>query len=230
MGRVAYPECALDAGQYNGYTNPNEYVAGNARWSVAMFQAADHHISSGVYGSYGVPILCHKPVIHSFIVFPVRRYEQYIVRWPLKQEALESVSRNRIALVNDLKRLSAMCDALHFPFMTMFMTLSWRCSWHFHGASSSYYSREDDVLPDPQGNLIVTIQVSFSCAASGGGVREKGGEWKPPRLPCPAPRQEALQAPWNPLLNSYIWFSPGVDSFRSYAIEVKACQERQQVK
>ena len=33
----------------------------------------------------------------------------------------------------------------------------------------------------------------------GGGRRGR----KPPRLPCPVPRQGALQAPWNPLLNSY---------------------------
>src|SRR5438128_10099995 len=50
---------------------------------------------------------------------------------------------------------------------------------------------------------MVTIQVSFLCTACGGWVREKGGEWKPPRLPCPAPCQGALQAPWNSLLNRY---------------------------
>src|SRR5260370_5539250 len=53
--------------------------------------------------------------------------------------------------------------------------------------------------------ISVTLQVSFSCAASGGGVREKGGPWKPPRLPCPAPRQGACKAPWNPLLNSCLY-------------------------
>jgi len=34
-----------------------------------------------------VPIFCHMPLLHSFIEYAVLRYEQYIARCPLKQEA-----------------------------------------------------------------------------------------------------------------------------------------------
>src|SRR5258707_13486703 len=55
----------------------------------------------------------------------------------------------------------------------------------------------------PTRKRVVTIQVSFLLHRLRRRGEGEGGPWKPPRLPCPAPRQGALQAPWNPLLNSY---------------------------
>jgi len=63
-------------------------------------------------------------------------------------------------------------------------------------------SRENDVLPDPQGNLIVTIQVSFLLRRLRRGEGERRGmEASQASLLRTMPR--GLAGPWNLLLNSY---------------------------